>query len=204
MANKVLGIGFSGLLGSHMKLDCDRPSHKELDITGIIIPKNYDCIVLAAAYTRVAEAETDKWNCFNVNVNGVMNVLEAYPKTPLIYISSEYAKNPVNFYSLTKSLAEQLVTQHTAPYLIIRLLFKPDVWPYDNAFIDSYTGGDIVSIMAPLMDKAIMEWNRKESKMIHLQTGRKTIWDIAAKSKPNIRKSSVKEITNVRIPIDYE
>ncbi len=161
-------------------------------------------VILAAAYTNVLRAETDRWNCFNVNVNGVMNVLESYPNTPVVYISTEYAKNPVNFYALTKSLAEQLVVFHTSSYLIIRLLFKPDIWPYDNAFVDQYTGGDTVSVMAPLVDKAITDWDRKESKLIHLQTGKKTIWDIAVKSKPDVRKSLTSEIKGVIIPTRYD
>lgn len=201
---KTLLTGSNGLLGTHLKIEADRPSHQELDITLPINKKDYELIIHCAAYTNVAKAETDMAECFKVNVTGTRNLLEAYPNTPFIYISSEYAKTPVNFYSKTKLLAENSVKEHKAPWLIIRLLFKPDIWPYDNAFIDSYTGGDIVSIMAPLVDKAIIDWDRKESKLIHLQTGRKTIWDIAAKSKPNIRKSLVKEITNVRIPIDYE
>ena len=201
---KILGIGMSGLLGRNIKLDCDRPSHKEVDITEIIIPKDYDCVVLLAAYTDVAKAETDRWNCFNVNVNGIMNVLEAYPKTPLVYISSEYAKNPVNFYSVTKSLAEQLVTQHTAPYLIIRTLFKPYPWPYEYAFTDQYTLGHYVTEIAPMIDSIIQTWDRKESRMLFTDIGgRKSMFDLAKISKPDVKPNLTTDIKGVRIPKDY-
>lgn len=197
----VLLIGASGLLGKNLKIEAKRPTHSEVDITNLIIPEKYDLIVLAAAYTDVAKAETDRWNCFNVNVNGVMNVLKAYPKTPLVYISSEYAKNPVNFYSLTKSLAEQLVTTHPN-HLIIRTLFKPYPWPYKYAFTDQYTQGDTVDIIAPLIDKEIENWNRETNKIVYVGTGRKTMFQLARKSKPDVLPNSILDM-KVKLPHDY-
>jgi len=89
-------------------------------------------VIHAAAYTNVAKAEIDRRQCFNVNVYGTLNLLEHYKDKPFVYISSEYANKPTNFYALTKSLAEQLVMTHSN-YLIIRTLFKPKPWKYDKA-----------------------------------------------------------------------
>lgn len=192
--------GGSGLLGQHLKLEGDRPTHQELDITKPIKPKEYDLIVHMAAFTDVEGAETRRKECFDVNVLGTMNLLEAYPTTPFVYISSEYAKNPVNFYSLTKSIAEQLVKTHPR-YLIIRTLFKPRPWKYPKAFIDQYTQGDYVDVIAPLIEKEIAEWN-KQNRMVYIGTGRKTIYDLARQTR-DVEPIMTDEIKGVKIPKDY-
>lgn len=200
---KVLLTGASGLLGRYLKLEADRPSHEELDITGTIVAKDYDLIVHCAAYTQVEKAEIDQWQCFNVNVQGTLNLLLAYPTTPFVFISSEYAKNPVNFYSVTKSLAEQLVTLHPN-YLIIRTLFKPTPWKYDVAFKDQFTLGNYVDVIAPLIDKAIMEWDRT-SKLIYIgHGGRKTMYELARETKPDVKPNSIHDVKTVKIPSDYK
>ncbi len=107
----------------------------------------------------------------------------------------------MNFYSLTKSLAEQLVVSHTAPYLIIRTLFKPYPYPFEYAFTDQWTNGDTVNVIAPLIEKTILEWD-KESKIIYVGTGRKTMFELAKKSKPDVKPNTISDM-KVRIPNDY-
>ena len=198
---KTLYIGASGLLGSYMKIEADRPSHLELDITKPIKTGEYDLIVHAAAYTDVQGAETDKRECFNVNVAGTLNLLLAYPNTPVVYISTEYAHKPVNFYSWTKKAAEELIQQQRN-YLIIRTLFKATPWPFDKAFTDQFTGGDYVDVIAPMIDEAIMKWNRKGRNMIFVETGRKKIYELAKRTKPDVIGNSIKDM-KVPIPADY-
>lgn len=199
---KILLTGASGLLGTHLKIDADRPSHEELDVTGKIKKKDYDLIIHAAAYTNVELAEMDRMDCFDTNVRGVLNLLNAYPTTPFVYISSEYAHKPVNFYALTKSLAEQLITTHPN-YLIIRTLFKPRPWPYPYAFKDKFTQGDYVDKIAPLIEKEILGWDRK-SKLVYVGTGRKTYYEMALESRIDVRPNSIKSIKSVQIPSDYK
>ena len=208
----ILITGGSGLLGQELRkyIKCDAPTSKELDITKPETLKgSYELIIHCAAYTDVAKAEKEPTECLRVNVMGTLNLLRAFPDTPIVYISSEYAKEPVNFYSYTKLLAEEVISAYGMgyegiSYLIIRTLFKPDVWEWDNAFIDSWTQGDSVSIIAPLIAKQIKEWDRVHLKEIYVGTGRKRIYDIAIKSKPNVRPSSIKEIKSVKLPTDYE
>lgn len=203
--NKILMTGGSGLLGRHLKIEADRPTHKELDITDSHTPwviHPYDLIVHCAAYTQVQEAEINKWVCFDVNVTGTLNLLIAYPEAPIVYISSEYARKPVNFYSLTKHIAEELVM--TQPnYLIIRTLFKPNPWPFDKAFIDQWTEGDYVDVIAPLIDKEIREWSGKGKRTIYVGTGRKTIYELAKRTKLDVIPNSIKDM-KVSIPADYK
>src|SRR3990167_803545 len=205
--SKILLTGGNGLLGSYLKIEADRPSRSEFDITNYLHLKNrsekeYDLIVHCAAYTDVQRAETDKISCFEVNVLGTLNLLVAFPNTPFIYISSEYAKNPINFYSLTKRMAEQLVEKHTASYLIIRTLFKAIPWPFEKAFIDQWTQGDQVNIIAPLIDKEIQNWDGRGQKLVYVGTGRKRIYDIAVKTKLDVIPNSIKDM-KIKIPEDY-
>lgn len=199
---KVLLTGGTGLLGRSLTLLADRPSHAELDIRKPIESKPYDLIVHCAAYTDVELAETNRRSCFNTNVSGTLNLLDAYPTTPFVYISSEYAHAPVNFYSLTKSMAEQLVTTHPN-YLIIRTLFKERPWKYPFAFKDKFTLGDYVDIIAGKIEHEIENWDRK-SKMIYVGTGRKSYYELALQTNPDVKPNSIKDIKGVKIPSDYK
>ena len=203
---KTLLIGASGLLGKELQkyIKCDCPSHQKLDITKppFLITEKYDLVINAAAYTNVEKAEVEKLKCFDVNVRGVLNLVEAFQETPFVYISSEYARNPVNFYSLTKSFAEELVMDHPN-HLTIRTLFKPRPWKYPKAFTDQMTQGDYVDVIAPLIVKAIGEWNR-EPKLIYIGTGRKTIFDLAVQSRPDVKPMSINDIKTVKLPADYQ
>lgn len=211
----ILLTGGSGLLGQELQkyLDCDAPTHKELDITNLdsvkkfFKDKHYDLIIHCAAYTDVIGAEKNPIECADVNINGTFNLL-LHTESPFVYISSEYAKNPVNFYAKTKEIAEYFVDCFSmgyegVPSLIIRTSFCKNPWPYDNAFIDSWTKGDYIDIIAPMIAKAIKSWDRIHGNLIHVGTTRKRVYDIAIKSKPNVRPSSIKEIKDVRIPSDY-
>lgn len=200
MHNKLL-VGASGLLGTHLKIEAGRPTHQELDITQPITPKKYDLIIDCAGYTKVEQAEIERLKCFDVNVRGTLNLLNAYPTTPFVFISSEYAFAPKNFYGLTKMLAEQLVMTHPN-YLIIRTLFKPEPFPHPRAFTDQFTMGDGVSKIAPRIEKAIEEWDFK-SKLIYIGTGRKSMYELAKATRPDVLPMSRKEIKTVNIPQDY-
>lgn len=202
--------GASGLLGRHLKGEYLKPSHEQLDITKKIheplfgvLPKNeIKMVVHAAAYTNVEKAETDRIECFKTNALGTLNLLNLFPTTPFVYISSEYAHNPVNFYSLTKAMGEQLVTTHPS-YLIIRTLFKPRPWKYEYAFEDKFTLGDYVDVIAPLIEKEIEQWDGK-SKLIYVGTGRKSYYDLALQSKLDVKPNSIRDVKGVKIPADYQ
>ena len=197
---KILLTGAGGLLGTNLKIQTDRPHRNELNITKKIEPKPYDLVIHGAAYTEVEGAETNRMTAFDVNVRGTLNLLEAYPTTPFVYISSEYAHKPVNFYSVTKSLAEQLVMTHPN-FLIIRTLFKPRPWKYPKAFVDQWTQGDYVDVIAPMIEKEIENWDKK-SKLIYIGTGRKTIYDLARQTR-KVEKMFIKDV-KIKLPADYE
>src|SRR5690348_12836150 len=107
---KILLTGGSGKLGTELQkhLDCYAPSSDELDITNPnpLGYDKYDLVIHAAAYTNVKEAEHQKAKCYDLNVTGTLNILNYFDETPIVFISSEYAFNPINYYAQTKVAAE--------------------------------------------------------------------------------------------------
>lgn len=202
---KILLFGGSGRLGTELQkyIKCDAPTHEELDITQMTsYSGKYNIIINSAAYTDVVKAEKEKKECFKVNVKGTFDslFLEALPRNKYIYISSEYAHNPQNFYSWTKKWAEDIVKTYPN-HLIIRTNFVPRPFPHKEAFIDGWTQGDYVDIIAPMIAAEIL----KDTKgLIYVGTGRKTIFELARQTVPNIKGISVDDIKEVKLPRDYE
>lgn len=198
----MLLTGGSGRLGCELQkyLNCFAPSSKELDITKRINPiKGVDRVVHCAAYTDVIKAETENKKCFDVNVFGVQNMAYTYIDSTFIYISSEYAYKPKNFYSWTKLWAEELVKKHPNS-LIIRTSFIDRPFPHKYAFADQYTQGDYVDIIAPMIATEVMKGTKG---LIYIGTGRKTMFELARQTRPKIKGISVDDIKNVRLPKDY-
>lgn len=86
-------------------------------------------------------------------------------------------------------------------YLIIRTLFKPNPWPFKYAFADQMTQGDYVDVIAPLIAKEIKKWDLK-SKVIYVGTGRKSMFDLAKRTKKDVKPNSVNDLPFKR-PKDY-
>lgn len=216
---RILLTGGSGLLGKHLvpllkkhdgdghmfpRIEIDTPTHKELDLTGSMGKGEYDLVIHCAAYTNVMKAEIERDKCFDVNVMGPLRLAKVYKDVPFVYISSEYAHNPINHYSVTKWLGELVANELADKCLIIRTLFKPTPFPYVKAFKDQYTTGDYVDVIAPLIADKILSWVGSESEMDHIGTGRKTIYELALRTKPDVLPGSVDAITSVKLPKDYE
>ena len=195
----ILITGGSGKLGSELKkhLEGFYPTHSELDITNNVeLPKDIDLIVHCAAYTDVDLAETQRQKCIEINVLGTYNLLQF--KLPFIYISTEHI-NGNGVYFQSKLIGELLVKNLAPSYLILRTLFKPNPFPWDNAWINQMTQGDYVDVIARLIAKNIKDWDGK-SKTVYVGTGRKSMYELALKTKPGITPTLLEDL---RRPKDY-
>lgn len=147
---KYLITGGSGQLGYDIirelknrdRFDFLAPNCSEMDITDIksvedvILNYKPDVIFHCAAYTAVDKAEDDRDVCYNVNVNGTKNIVDAAKMVgaKVVYISTDYVfdgtkdgiydvnddTNPVNYYGYTKLEGEKEV-QRLDNYLIVRI-----------------------------------------------------------------------------------
>lgn len=147
--NKVLILGGFGQLGYDVQkeiyskgISFISPDIKEFDITNksqtlkYIKEYNPDLILNIAAYTNVDQAEIDKESCYDVNVNGTINIINAAKEisAKLCFISTEYIfdgnkegyyeiddkPNPLSYYGQTKMEAEKYIIDNYNKYFIIR------------------------------------------------------------------------------------
>lgn len=190
--------------GMFMGKEIHAPTHKEFDVRKPT-QGDYDLVIHAAAYTNVARAEIERYECFQTNVVAVVAMTKMY-QVPFVYISSEYAYMPTNFYAETKQGGEEVVKRHPN-HLILRTLFKTRPFPYETAYHDQYTQGDYVDVIAPLVMDAIAQWSLKPehfmSELRYVGTGRKTMLELARQTKPDVKPISVDDIKTVIVPRDY-
>ncbi len=146
---RVLITGGSGQLGYDIAKLLEEnntmmyaPTHEEMDITDrdsvmkIFDSFKPDVVFHCAAYTAVDKAEEDKERCYDINVNGTKNIVDASNiyGSKVVYISTDYVfhgdKNgiyetsditdPINYYGYTKYLGEQEVMKNSNN-LIVRI-----------------------------------------------------------------------------------
>lgn len=146
---RVLITGGSGQLGYDIAKLLEEnntmmyvPTHEEMDITDRdSVMKAFDSfkpdiVFHCAAYTAVDKAEEDKERCYDINVNGTKNIVDASDiyGSKVVYISTDYVfhgdKNgiyetsditdPINYYGYTKYLGEQEVMKNSNN-LIVRI-----------------------------------------------------------------------------------
>ena len=146
---RVLITGGSGQLGYDVAKLLEEnntmmyaPTHEEMDITDrdsvmkVFDSFKPDVVFHCAAYTAVDKAEEDKERCYDINVNGTKNIVDASNiyGSKVVYISTDYVfhgdKNgiyetsditdPINYYGYTKYLGEQEVMKNSNN-LIVRI-----------------------------------------------------------------------------------
>jgi len=146
---KILVTGYTGQLGHDVVSEGKRNNFKmygvgskDLDITvqqevsKYVENLNPDAIIHCAAYTAVDKAEDDRETCWNVNVEGTKNLVEAAKKVgaKFLYVSTDYVfdgkgeapfketdqTDPINYYGLTKYEGEKIV-QETLDSFIVRI-----------------------------------------------------------------------------------
>lgn len=204
----ILITGGTGRLAAELK------KHLEGEYVGIEnwdfvydVPKGkYDLILHMGAYTDVVKAEKEPAKCFQANVYGTFNMVQTYKDTPFVYISSEYCKDPLGVYALSKQLGEEIVKTHPQ-HLILRTFFKPNPFPFPYAYEDQWTQGDYVDVIAKVLSDIVKTWDKK-SDFRYLGTGRKNVYELAKRTRPDVLPNKVedynKKIGMVLVPTDYE
>ena len=222
---RILMTGGDGRLGTELRqilpgilapdeeqMDITRPD----DIARWLDEQCPDVLLHAAAYTDVAGAEQNRRRCWCVNVVGTRNVVRAAGRRGvfLIHISTDYVfegtrggykeDDPpgpaMNYYALTKLVAEELARIHPA-HLILRTSFRPREWPYPKAFTDVYTSQDYVDIIAPELALAIRHFRELRNQTLHVVTERKSVYELAKRRKSDVQGGSKSEVS-VRLPDD--
>jgi dTDP-4-dehydrorhamnose reductase len=173
-------------------------------------------VVHAAAYTDVAGAEQEKKACWETNVVGTRNMVQALREKNVvfIYISTDYvfagdrgnyseedAVGPVrNYYALSKLAAEEVARVHRR-HLILRTSFRPRQWPYPVAFTDVYTSQDYVDVIAPEIGLAILHAEEIPYETLHIATERKSVYELARRRKPDVQAGTKRDAI-VELPDD--
>ncbi|WP_407569952.1 SDR family oxidoreductase [Deinococcus altitudinis] len=222
---KLLLTGSNGRLGTELRSlipDIVAPGSSEMDITDLesvlaaVHRERPDVIVHAAAYTNVGGAEKDRQKCWAANVEGTRHMALAANAVgaKLIHISTDYvfdgeqgsyreSDTPgpvVNYYSLTKLVAEEAARSATS-HLIIRTSFRPREFAYPVAFSDVYTSQDYVDIIAPQIALAVQHAADISDEVLHIATERKSVFELAKRRKPDVQEGS-RSSASVRLPAD--
>ena len=161
-ANGQLGMEFKDLSKSSDH-DFTFLSSSDLDISSRFQVIDYfkdhkvDVILNCAAYTKVDLAETEKTKAYDVNANGVKNLLDAMSNQCLmLHYSTDYVYNaeldtaiketeptyPSNVYAASKLLGDQHVIQTYKKAIVLR-----------TSWVYSTYGNNFVKTMLRLADK---------------------------------------------------
>jgi dTDP-4-dehydrorhamnose reductase len=170
----ILITGSSGVLGTAVKKLLPNalcPNHYDLDVTESLtvssclqaygVAESVDTIVHCAGLIN-RHCEADKHRAMTVNVLGTLNVAAFCHSVSarLIYISTEYVfrgdrglygpedeTGPIMYYGETK-LAGECITKSVPNHSIIRASFMPEPFPYEEAFVDTFSSKLPVSVAA--------------------------------------------------------
>ena len=171
----------------------------------IEVLNGYDVIVNCIANTDTySGVKGDHWE---INYQAVHKLIEVCNEhdIKLVHIGTDYMfannKNhnateedvPVHsehWYSYTKLLADGLVQLLSNNYLICRCTHKAAPFNYQKAFIDRIGNFDYTHVIAELIVKLI---KADESGVYNVGTERKSIYQLAMKTNPNVEISFVPE-----------
>lgn len=183
---KIIVTGSKGQLGSEVVLQLKRtgwdaveaepPVFDLTDADGVktfMEKSGADGVVHCAAYTNVDAAETEKELCGKVNADGTRNLAEVCKSLniKLLYIGTDYvfdgegdapfetddAKNPLNYYGLTKLEGEREAARLCKKLFIVR-----------TSWLFGKNGGNFVKTMLRLASE------KKEIKVVRDQVGSPT------------------------------
>ncbi len=172
---KIIIVGASGFLGSRLFADLSEytkvvgtyfskpaPDLKYLDIKDkmqieLFFEKNTpDLLIICGGMTRPDICEFNKEEAYQVNVNGVANLIK-FCACKVIYFSTDYVfdgerdfysednyPNPINYYGRTKYEAEKIVLEESLDNLVLRVSGLYGYNKRNNEFINSLLDNSVV------------------------------------------------------------
>ena len=223
---KTLITGGSGILGTELKKLFPNslfPSHSDLDITNnemvfdYFSKNEFDLIIHTAAMTSVRQCESEKKSCWNTNVVGTKNLVDATTEfrsnSKFIYVSTAcvfdghtgmYKESsipyPENFYALTKLIGEQFA-KNLKNHIIIRTNFVgKQKWMHPKAFTDRFG----TYLFAENVASAIREiFDANIEGIIHIVGDKKlSMYDLAKITTPSIKPMAIDEYQGPPLTMD--
>lgn len=218
-------FGSNGRLGRHLVKEFPKalaPSHSDADVTDPKSVQAYvgihrpDIVFMGAAWVDVRGCEVDHEKAWKVNVEGARNVVNAvlsvnpncyfvYPSTACAFhgdrggYTEEDAPDPINYYGMTKVVAEAIVDR-LPNRLIIRTDFVDRAkWRYPGAYTDRFSTSVFADTLARGIKKVIAE---KRTGLLHL-TGKRKIshYDLAKITTPDVKPIKLAD-TDIPLPRD--
>ena len=214
----ILLTGGSGLLGTELQKlrKYLAPSHSEMDITNpksiekFIKNKDVTLIVHCAAFKDQDASELQKQLCYDTNVMGTLNLVRL--KIPVLLVSSDSVFNgekgmykeddyvdPLNYYCLTKALAEQSVLASDR-HVIVRCSFRKIPFEYPIACTDKFVSADYVDKISTYIDDIVRMFHTYPNGIYHIGTRRISIYDLATQTR-EVKPVLLKDI-RLRLPKD--
>ncbi|MHA1247406.1 MAG: SDR family oxidoreductase [Candidatus Thorarchaeota archaeon] len=171
------------------------------------------CIHLAAN-TDVAFCESNHEDAYQTNVVGTANIVDACIEhsTYLVFTSTDYVfdglkgmykeedpPNPINYYGLTKLLAEYEVRRHQDHLIIRGTMKQTEGWKHPRVPNDMFQSllfyDEYARIMLALVD-------RHATGIIHIGKERYNVYEVARKRNPRVLPIKRSDITSVALPQD--
>lgn len=169
-------------------------------------------IIHCAAFANALKAESNRAECWRLNVEGTRNMVQAAAGRRFVFVSTDYVfdgvegnysesdpPNPINFYGVSKLAAEMIVSEHENT-LILRAPFRADPpWRFARAFDDQWTSCRFASEVAPDVVAAALS---DATGILHIGGPRRSIFDLANQASPGMMRCSREHFPGLRIPRD--
>ena len=193
-SKKVLILGINGQLGTALSdyvsryysvINRESEDFIDIDITDrsllkeIISTTSPDYLINCAAVTNVDLCERDKELAYEVNVNGVKNIIFATSNNvKIIHISTDYVfdgnkelysetdpPNPLSYYGKTKLESENILRGSNRNHLIIRtsVIFGASHSNFYKWVLESLTNGEEISVVTDQTSNPTWTWSLSEA-----------------------------------------
>ena len=138
-----------------------------------------DYVVNCAAYTNVDESETNKQLCYDVNANGMRNIISASSlTTKIIHISTDYVfdgnkksysekdiPNPISYYGKVKLESENLLRASRRENIILRtsVIYDESSSSFFSWIKSSLSKNNVIQVVTDQISNPTWTWSLSEA-----------------------------------------